>query len=104
MKVKLSQPFHYKDYDIEFIELNLDSLTGRDLISCENNLRLINSNAPLWGTEHVLIIAEKASNINSEELKNLPAKDFMKLQLAILNFFSDTTSQVSLQNNSADAS
>lgn len=102
MKVTLSQPFHYKDYDIETIELNLEQLTGRDLIACENSLRLINPNAPLWGTEHVMLIAEKASKINSEELKNLLAKDFMKIQLAVLNFFSDATSQISPQNSSEE--
>lgn len=100
MQIKLTHKFKYKNHELEFIELDLDSLTGKDLIDCEKNLRLINPNAQLWGTEHILCIAEKASKINQFELANLPAKDFMALHLAIVNFFSDAISPVSPQNNS----
>lgn len=95
MMIKFSRPVSYRDTQIDSIELDLDSLTGNDLILAEENMKHSHPDAPLWGTYHTAYIAAKASHIPAEVILTLSAKDYMKVANHVLNFFFSTSSQES---------
>ena len=97
--IKLSRPVNYRDSQIDSIDMDMDSLTGNDLILAEENLKRSHPDAPLWGTYHTAYIAAKASHIPAEVILSLSAKDFMNVITNVLTFFGSISSQESQQEN-----
>ena len=88
MKIDLKKPLSYKDTDIETLELDLESLTGRSLIDAENSLKAKGQNISAWEFSRgfLLEVAGKASNIPPEALMNLTAADFTNVINEVLAF------------------
>lgn len=96
MLIELTSPFNYRDSDLTSIELDLEHLTGQDLIDIEAMMRAGGNTRNIFdmSQESLIAIAGKASHINPEELKNLAAPDFIKITGAVLTFLSSAVSQV----------
>ncbi len=97
MIITLSRPANYRDSQIDSIDMDLDSLTGNDLILAEENMKRSHPDAALWGTYHTAYIAAKAAHIPAEVILSLSAKDFMAVISNVLTFFGSTGSQESQQ-------
>lgn len=95
MRITLSHAIPYKDTELESLELDMDSLTGNDLVDAEANLRRAYPDAPLWGTRHTAYIAAKSAHIPAEAIMRLPARDFMAVVVQVMSFFGNTGSEVS---------
>ncbi len=94
MDIKLSRPLKYKNTDLETLTLELDALTGRDLIDAEAALKAAGVNVPAWeySREYLLAVAAKSLHIPAEVLKDLPAADFTRLINEVLSFLAGAAS------------
>ena len=101
MKITLSHPVPYKDTELDSLELDLDSLTGNDLIAIEDSLRA-SGNVNLFSQAYFVAIAARSAHIPAEVLKSLPVKDFMKITSEVINFLTDTASKASAVENSEE--
>ena len=93
MIINLTKPLKYKDAELTELDLNLEALTGQDLIDIEDEQRASGQTVNLYSQSYFLAIAAKALHIPSPVLKDLPLKDFIKLTNAVLLFLNDTASQ-----------
>ena len=95
MKLTLSRPVSYKDTELHELDVDLDTLTGNDLITAENNFRRANPDGQLFGSVHMLYIAARACSVPAETLKALNARDYMRLVNEVYAFFGNTDSEAS---------
>lgn len=102
MNIKLTRPVTYKDTELDTLALDLDGLTGNDLVQAEENLRRSHPDAPLWGTQHMAAIAAKASHLPAEFVMKLPAKDFLSVTVQVMSFFGGISSETSAQEITGD--
>ena len=88
MKIELTQSVRYKDTELNELELNLESLTGYQLIEAEENLRRQGITVNSWDMSkpYLIQIAASAMHIPVEVLKGMNAKDFMKVCNVISGF------------------
>lgn len=98
MQITLSHPVNYKDTELRTLELDLDSLTGNDLIAVEDTLRA-SGQVNLFSQSYFAAIAARSAHIPVEVLKGLPVKDFMKVTSEVINFLGDTASPESAPEN-----
>lgn len=80
MKIKLSKPYKYEDKKISEITFDLDSLTGKDIISAEREASAI-AGKPVIDvdkTYQVCLIA-KAAGVVYDLIVGLPARDFVRV-------------------------
>lgn len=98
MKVPLSKPLRYKDTDFDVLDLDLNSLTGRDLIDVEEGLkqRGISVNAWEYSRTYLISVASLALHIPVEVLKSLNAGDFTKIINEVLSFLANPGSSDSM--------
>ena len=99
MKITLSHPVPYKDTELDALDLELDALTGNDLIAVEDNLRA-SGQVNLFSQSYFAAIAARSAHIPLEVLKALPVKDFMKVTSEVINFLGGTASPESAAENS----
>ena len=99
MKIILSHSVQYKDSQLDSLELDLDSLTGNDLIAIEDSLRASGS-VNLFSQSYFAAIAARSAHIPVEVLKGLPVRDFMKVTSEVINFLGGTASEESEVENS----
>ena len=100
MIITLTKPLKYRDAELDSLDLDLDALTGQDLIDIEDTLRLTGQTVNLFSQGYFIAVAAKALHVPAEVLKTLPLKDFMKLTNAVLLFLNDTVSPGSMEANS----
>ncbi len=85
MQITLSHPLSYKDKTLDSLDLDLDALTGNDIIAIEDTLRS-SGNTSLFSQAYFAAIAARSAHIPVEVLKGLPVKDFMKVTSEVINF------------------
>ena len=101
MRITLSRPVAYKDTQLDALELELDTLTGNDLIAIEDSLRA-GGNVNLFSQAYFAAIAARSAHIPVEVLKGLPVKDFMKVTSEVVSFLGDTASAESAAETSEE--
>ena len=101
MQITLSHPVSYKDTQLDSIELDLDSLTGNDLIAVEEALRA-SGQVHMFSQAYFAAIAARSAHLPLEVLKSLTIKDFMKVTTEVINFFGSTVSSGSAAETSAE--
>ena len=99
MKITLSHPVPYKDTQLDSLDLDLDALTGNDLIAIEDSLRATGQ-VNLFSQSYFAAIAARSAHIPVEVLKALSVKDFMKVTSEVINFLGGTDSTESVQETS----
>ena len=100
MIITLSTPIKYKDSDLVDIDLELDKLTGQDLIDIESSFAVRGQTVQLFSQGYFAAIAAKSAHLPVEVIKSLPVKDFMKLTNQVIFFLNDTASEISQATNS----
>ncbi|WP_217562789.1 phage tail assembly protein [Paenibacillus sp. GbtcB18] len=88
---KLSRPFTFEGQEYTKIILDFDKLTGKDLLSCEQQLKSIigpQEFLPVKGVDsrYQAIVASRASGLPYEFFEELPASDFSKVTQRAQNF------------------
>ena len=100
MKITLSKPITYKNEALTELDLDLDALTGQDLIDIENSFSAMGKTVQLFSQGYFAAIAAKAAHLPQEVIKSLPVKDFMKITNNVIFFLNDTVSEISQLTNS----
>lgn len=93
MKILLTSPVPYKDSKLDVIDLDLDALTGRDLIAVEDSARSTGTTFNLFSQGYFAAVAAKAAHLPLEVINSLNVKDFMKLTTQTMNFLLDGVSE-----------
>lgn len=101
MQITLSHPVPYKDTQLDTLELDLESLTGYDLIAIEDSLRASGS-VNLFSQSYFAAIAARSAHIPVEVLKGLPVKEFMKITNEVINFLGSADSTESAVETSEE--
>lgn len=102
MQIKLHKPLTYHDAELDTLDIDLDGLTGNDMIDAESNVRRAYPGSPLYGARHIAAIASKASHIPAEVITGMNARDFLRLQGEIMDFFSPSSLEASQPDNSGN--
>lgn len=87
-KIKLATPITWEDIEYDAIFLNLDELTGNDLLQAEKEYATEGGTAPVaeLNKGYLSIVAAKAAKVPVELIRALPAKEFSKVTLMVQNF------------------
>lgn len=88
MEIELSKPIQQGDQTIDKLILKMDDLDGNTLIEAEREARLNGDQSvdPLFSAQGLIIIAAKASGVVTDDLKSLPACDFLYITNYVRNF------------------
>lgn len=88
MEITLKKPLLKDNKEIDKLVLNLDGLSGHDLIAIENELRERGNQSlkPLGTTEGTAVIAAKASGLLPEDIMGLGAFDFLEVTSSVFIF------------------
>ena len=89
MKVKLSRPCKMGDKEITALDLDLEGLTGEDLVKAEREFLASNAGfvgVPSLQTEYQINLAARAAKVPAEDIRSLPAKDNLALVAEVNRF------------------
>lgn len=81
MKITLTRPLTVKNESLTELELDLSSLTGKDLLDVEASLKAKGVSVAAWeySRSFCAAVAAKSLGIPSAALNELPASDFTKI-------------------------
>lgn len=87
-RIVLAKPHTYEGKEYSEIELDLESLTGQDLISASNQARVLGDNSPVpeLSKTYLAVVAAKAGKVPVDLILSLPAKDFTTVTMTVQNF------------------
>lgn len=88
MKIELSKAIPYKDAQLKELELELENMTGKDILQVESDMKASGENIAAWeySRSFLLNVAARASHLPVEVLQNLNVKDFTRVINETLNF------------------
>lgn len=89
-KIELSKPVKWGESETGELELNLDSLTGRDLVAAENEFLAAHPGFvgyPAFSMEYQLCVAARSLGRPVDDLMALPARDANNLAATVNLFF-----------------
>ena len=88
MKHIFNKPFTFEGQEYKELDLNLEGLTGDDLISVERELTATGTVVVTMQTSQAacLLIAAKAAKVPSELIRALPLNEASKLAMAVQGF------------------
>lgn len=95
MKIKLDTPITNNGKEISELDLNLEGLTGNDLLIAEDEMKRKGLNVAAWeySREFLCTLAARALKLPSEALKTLSARTFTQIINEVLSFLAGTESQ-----------
>ena len=88
MKIQLKKAVIVHGEEVKELDLNLEDLTGNDLIEAEKQV-MIGDNVPMitdFNKSYLIAIAGRALKIPPETLRTLPAKDFANITSEVQRF------------------
>ena len=88
MEHKFSKPYSFDGDSFEKIDLDLDALTGDDMLTAEREFTAAGGFGAMMETSkgYLAILAAKAAKVPAEFINGLPAKEFSKVTLAVQTF------------------
>lgn len=105
MNIILEKPLKFRGDELRALELNLDDLTGNDLIEVEQQIDNFNDGRlillPEYSKKYLIAVAARALHMPVEVLRALNARDFTKLTGAVQIFLTGSASASEL-NESAE--
>lgn len=101
MKIELSKPLHYKDTELSELDIDLDSLTGRDLIDIEDALQAKGKRINAWemSRSFLIAVAAKGAHLPAEVLEATTISDFTKITGEVISFLAGLASGDSMPDN-----
>lgn len=92
MVIEFKKPYTFDGNEYKEINIDLDSLTGADLLRVGKQYKKEGNSSPmktLDETYHVMVAA-KASGQKVEFFENLPAPEFVKVTTEVMAFLTGT--------------
>lgn len=88
MNIIFDKPITFEGKTFEKLEVNLESLTGQHLIDATTEARALGDKSPVMELSKIYqaVLAAKASNTSADMIIALPAKEFSRITLAVVNF------------------
>ena len=88
MEHKFRKPYSFDGDSFEKIDLDLDALTGDDMLTAEREFTAAGGFGAMMETSkgYLAILAAKAAKVPAEFINGLPAKEFSKITLAVQTF------------------
>lgn len=88
MKFELAKEITFEEELYKELNLDLESLTGQDILDAEREFTLTGGIASVTETSKacLAIIAAKACNVPVELITTLPIRDFSRLTIEVQNF------------------
>jgi hypothetical protein len=101
MEITLKKPLEKDGKTIEKLTINIDKLTGNDIMNAENEvvMRGNKSPNPLFTSEGFAVIAAKASGNIPEDIFALSAPDFLLVTSMVQNFLFGWALTTGMQSN-----
>lgn len=99
MKIKLDKPISANGREITLLNLELESLTGNDLLTAEDEMKRKGLTVAAWeySREFLCTVAARALKLPSESLKELSAKTFTQIINEVLSFLAGTEPQTATE-------
>ncbi|MCF0247947.1 MAG: phage tail assembly protein [Synergistes sp.] len=87
MQIELSKEIEFEGKKYSALDLNLDSLTGKDVVNAESEAAAI-MGRPAVDLDKIYqaCVAARAAGVSVELLQALPARDFCKVTMAVQGF------------------
>lgn len=88
-KISLIKPLKLDDCEIKELNLNLEDLTGADILKIDTELRAEGHQRGMddvFNQNVLLKMGSKASGILPDDLQKLAAPDFLELTFSVRNF------------------
>lgn len=88
MKIVFDKPLSFEGKEYAELDLNLDGLTGQDMINADIEARILGDKTAMLEVSktYQAIIAAKAAKVPVELIKTLPAKEFSRITGNVFNF------------------
>jgi hypothetical protein len=82
------KPFNFEGNDHTALDINLEGLTGADLIAASKEARIMGDVAPVQelSAVYVAVVAAKAAKVPVDFIQALPASEFTKIKMQVQNF------------------
>ena len=94
MKIQLKKAIMHKGQVLQELDVDLDRLTGNDLIDVEE--QVLRTGSPIQSTDfsrvYLIAVAARALKIPVEVLRMMTARDFNKVVTEVRNFLTLTDS------------
>lgn len=95
MKIQLKKAITHKGNEISTLDLELDTLTGNDLIDVEE--QILKTGNPIQSTDfsrvYLITVAARALHMPAEILKQMCARDFARVVNEVRNFLTLSDSE-----------
>lgn len=87
-RVEFSKPFTFESVEYTGLDLDLDRLTGKDLINIEAEMTARGVQAPMpeISKSYQMLIAARAARVPVELIEELPMKDASAVTMKVVNF------------------
>lgn len=86
MNFKLTKPIDVDGKLIDSLELDLENLTGRDILAIDRELRSRNSQFSVYDIESQLLVVSRLSGIIPDDLEKIQAPDFLEITSKVTLF------------------
>lgn len=86
--IKLSKAITFEENEYTELNLDLEGLTGEDLVQAEKEYAADGGTAPVLELSkgYLSIVAARAAKVPAALMNKLPAKDFSKITITVQNF------------------
>lgn len=86
MKITLKKPINFEGEVITELNLDLDSLTGRDMIEAQKEIQSMDVPIQEFNKEYLAVVAAKACGRPTDLIPLLGIKDFSTVTVQVQNF------------------
>lgn len=86
MKIKLKKPINFEGELIKELNLDLDCLTGQDMIDAQKEIQSMNVPVQEFNKEYLAVVAAKACGRPTDLIPLLGIKDFSAITVEVQNF------------------
>lgn len=86
MRIQLQKPINYEGEEITELQLDLDGLTGKDMIDAQKEIQSMDSPVQEFNKELLAVIAAKACGRPSDLMPLLGIKDFSRITVEVQGF------------------
>lgn len=86
MKMKLKKPINFEGELITELNLDLDCLTGKDMIDAQKEIQSLDVPVLEFNKEYLAVVAAKACGMPTDLIPLLGIKDFSAITVQVQNF------------------